>query len=177
MKLSELEYLLDLITEDEMKQFNNEFITLKKVQEFKGNPRLLKRTKMFWYQINEKTDLWFQFEIAPFIDRFQIYFEVNAFYNNGWSGGYDELFLAHRYHLIEPFLPFFEEKKRLVKDTLEKDPGLRLLLVTGADTKIDIFNSVVWKYQGLKEFYHDIEYEKKIEKIKKSLIKDGSIKE
>jgi hypothetical protein len=58
MDVTDFSFLFDLITEEEMKQFNNEKIKLRKTESYTRT--FSKITKMFWFETEEEDEIWFQ---------------------------------------------------------------------------------------------------------------------
>lgn len=166
MDFKDLTFLLDLAKEEEMRNFNTKNIQLRETKEYKQND--LKASKMFWFQTNEEDELWFQISIGKFRKELMITFDVSSFYKNGWSTGFDEVFLAHKYEEIKPFISYFEELEKKMREEVKNHPKTRIWTLTN---EIVYINHIEIKYVQMHNYYHHPDYKKRVEKEKNILKK------
>jgi hypothetical protein len=165
MELEDLDFLLDLVTEDEMKIFNQENFQLKNsavIKKIDG-----KRIKLFLFKTDEEADIVFSVVIWFYKEKFNVEFDLNTCFEGEYIGSYEEVFLAHKYQILEPIIEYFENKRKEMDKAIHQNPKTRLYLTTS--DLIVYKNYINYIYRELKEYYHHPDYEKMV-KAKKLTI-------
>lgn len=157
MKLKRLDFVLECISEDEMKTFETETIALREVKSyFDANHKL---SKMFWFtEDGEDGEFWFSLIVGKHFNNYEVSIDVNAFYNGGWSSGFDEVFMAHRYKMIKPFIEFAQKKCREIEQVISNHEKTRVYSIY---RPIKCKEYVSTYYKMMKNYYQNPLYDQK----------------
>jgi hypothetical protein len=113
---------------------------------------------MFWFDCNCKynSKIWIQLNAGFYHGKLLITFDVSSFYKTGGASFYNEVFLADKYLLLEPFITFFEEESAKIKKEVEIIPEFRLDMLFSDFLIID--NAIKEVHAKLKNYYLDKNY-------------------
>jgi hypothetical protein len=140
-----------------MKEFDRFGLTYENYHEQRTNAIL---TKMFWFDCNCKynSKIWIQLKAGFYRDKLLVTFDVCSSYNDGWSSYFNEIFLADKYKLLEPFIYFFDQESITIEKEIKKHPLLRLNTVLSDFLIID--NCIKETHDKLMNYFLNEDYEK-----------------
>lgn len=175
MEEKKLKSLLDFITEKDMRQFENDHVKLKKVNDYSTSGTGM-FTRYFHFETDDEAGFWIEFFISTYNG---VKIEAKACYNGGFTGGYNEIFLAHQHQLLKPFIPFLKQKCKeiehsFVYQSLKRNSKSHYFTFFGEPMlfQVKCVEKVSSLYEDMKKYYLHPNYNKdrteRYDELKKS---------
>lgn len=159
MELSDLQFVFDLMQEEEIKKFETMRMEFSYSRVIISNKKEVAE-KRFVFITEHEFDIHVLLTVEEDLDVFYIAIKLKSYKNNSWSNGIDEVFLPDYLEDIEPIIVFLQRKKieleqsiqKTLLESLQDEKELRLQILLNPGEKIKIFNSATEIYQKVKSF-------------------------
>lgn len=174
MHVSQLGFVFDCVTDEEMKEFQTENITFSR-SETSPLTSSHKITKVFRFNVKEEFEIIFFLEGAKdrISEQFFVQFEFGCYLNNNWTSEFDKFLLPYYLEDIQPIVLFLEQKKEEIRKIMENNKTLRFFKLLEGIKVPTVYNHTLKNYERLKSFKHSSTFASEQKRIRNEFGKLG----